>query len=139
MSKATEQESKVEVKIINAIGTHKPGAVVSVSDAEAALLCREITKDLGDGKLMTYQNAMLLSDHAALLSQTPATGGKMVVETPVDPIFEARKESLKASAPVHAEDDHTKTSEFDPAFTEEASQPSDEDKKAAKSNKKNRR
>lgn len=129
--------SKVKLKIIHSIGRHMAGSIVEVESEEAEQLCREITRNAGEGRVQTYQCAMELSEYQGYEEVAKAT--KNVVETPRDEAFEA-KLAAASKTPVAAPpaDDIATTGDFDPAYNEGASEPSDEDRKAAKPKKKGR-
>lgn len=143
---------KVLVKIVNHVGQYEPGTIVQVSEEEARILCRVVKRNAGAGEIQEYQNAMLVEDWEEIQKAVPVTGGTTVIETPKDPVFEAKlaaiRERVKNPPPVKTSEEKPVDTEikspdvpskpgvqFAPDFTETVSKPSDEDVKAAQNQK----
>lgn len=118
-------EKTVKVRILKPVGTHKPGDDVDVTEEMAKQLCTPRKVSIGEGKFQHNILAMTHDDIDRLKAERiDSKGGegltqhelaemgmKNVVETPLDPAFEAKLKSVPkgvtftdASGPEQVED-----------------------------------
>ena len=91
--------SKVKIKVLAYVGSHKPGDVIEVDEAVAKSMCTVRKKNTGDG-LVDFRTAMTMAEVEEIKAQPidkfalsqgelAMLGIKNVVETPFDPKFDA--------------------------------------------------